>query len=80
MMLWSLDITLYEWNLHGCYQEVYILKIVNVEILQHVLVIKYFGFNRRVIRMGDYRNRLIIKNLKIKILFFQNTINLSYID
>ena len=36
-------------------------EVANAEIMQHVLVVKYFGFNRCDIGKRDCRNRLIFK-------------------
>ena len=40
----------------GCLDEV-----VNIEILQHVLVVKYFDCNMCCIGLQDYRNRVIFE-------------------
>jgi hypothetical protein len=36
-------------------------EVVNIEILQHMFVIKYLSYNRCSISIQDYRNILIFK-------------------
>ena len=52
---------IYEWKTCTSANRGLRLEIVNVEILQHILVAKYFHFNRSSMCMRYYRNRLIIK-------------------
>ena len=46
---------IYEWGTCTCAIRRFRLEIVNIEILQHLLVVKYFVCNRCGIGIGDFR-------------------------
>ena len=56
---------IYEWGTCTCAIRRFRLEIVNIEILQHILVVKYFDCNRYGIGIRDYGYGLIFEIWRI---------------